>query len=395
MDERSIILAQVLALRQKLDRVTSLLESPQIDAELRSRVQVRFNRLLKRQQAALEKVQKKIPPAESLPSSWAGSLPECWTDFRSVKNESDAIFHECLALMEGALVRGARIDNGICRIADSMLDELSRRADIPWERFTILATSEFYGNMAEIIRLRFPEANIWHLSTAAHEFGHFVAQELKTPGTFRYPFREILKRETEKGSPNISFLQEFFADIFATYAAGPALAYTFIVLRFDPGTSRLASRTHPPDAKRVYVLLRILQQMDQTSGSLLRYYQSTIEDLEKLWQGNLATNMQLAELDAAETTQLDTMSDELFGLMLLEMPSIRYTGWLRAQTISSELEPDGEVLPQLGEEDSIIDVINAAWLWRMHNDQANVVSISRISGKSLKLCEQIINRGKE
>jgi signal transduction histidine kinase len=385
MDERLILLAQVLTLRQKLDRVAHLLVSSQLDADLRSRVQARFDRLLKRQRFALDQVENKISSGEQ--------LPLCWDGFRSVRNESEAIFRETLAFMEGALIRGARIDNGICRIADSILDDLSRKADIPWERFTIFATDEFFGNMAEIIRLRFPEANIWHLPVAVHEFGHFVAQELKTPGTFRYPFQEILRREQDKGPQYISFLHEFFADIFATYAAGPALTYTCVVLRFDPGTSQLASRTHPPDAKRVYVLLKTLQRMDQTSGSPLPHYGDTIRELAQLWHESLEANMQLTELAAAEAAQLDAMLDELFQLMLLELPGVRYTGWLRAQTLSTELQADGDSLPQPGEKDSLLDVINAAWLWRMHTDQGNPLATNQISAKAIKMCEQIMAGG--
>ena len=119
------------------------------------------------------------------------------------------LFEESLALVEGALVRGAKLDNGLCQIADALLDELRTKADVAWGRFTILAEGEFFGEMAQIIRLRFPEVSIWNLPIAAHEFGHFVGPELKQPGpfgTFRYPFQEELRKSRPRRvrSPGLS-----------------------------------------------------------------------------------------------------------------------------------------------------------------------------------------------
>ena len=61
-----------------------------------------------------------------------------------------------------------------------------------------------------------------------------------------------------------SHLQELFSDLFATYALGPSLALTCVLLRFSP--SRAESYTHPSNSQRVWWMLETLSNMDKTEG---------------------------------------------------------------------------------------------------------------------------------
>lgn len=385
MDEREILLAQATSLHRNLCRVVDLLAAFRKESRLLARVSERIDRLLQRQRVLAEETLKKVRRGDS--------LPECWDAFRGIKRQSEHAFAECLAFLQGALVRSAGIDNGICRLADAMLSNLSERAGIRWERFTILASSEFFVNIAEIIRLRFPENTIWHLPVAAHEFGHFVAHDLMRQDIFGDSFRKLLKREEAKGEPHVRFLHEFFADVFATYTTGPAYPCTCIALRFDPGTSQQDSRTHPSDARRVHLLLRTLRAMDEISGSAIRPYHETVNELARLWERNLRENMQFTEIYPEAKAELDATFEELFKVMVAELrEEARYGGWLRAQALASQWRVETADVPEPGESDNLIDVVNAAWLWRLYNHGADELALGRVGEKALKVCEKIVAR---
>src|SRR3712207_3335452 len=125
MDERVILLAQVTSLHRNLRRVADLLALSPAEGRLHDLVSDRIDRLLQRQRFAAEETREKVRRGDP--------LPECWDTFRGVKRQSEPIFAECLAFLEGALLRRAGADDGICRVADAMLSDLSKRAGVRWE----------------------------------------------------------------------------------------------------------------------------------------------------------------------------------------------------------------------------------------------------------------------
>lgn len=387
MNERSILIAQIQTLAQELGRAESALDAQEIDSDLRERVRIRFDKLIKKQQQALTNVRREVE---------GGQPPEaCWDSFRSIRKECGPLFHECLAFMQGALVRSAGLDDGLCRIADVLLDGLSHQADIPWERFTILAEGEFFADMAEIIRLRFPELSIWNLPVTGHEFGHFVGPKLEVhglDGKSRHPFQDLLERERRQGQQYWSFLHEHFADLFAVYALGPAFACTCILLRFDPGMAYLDGQVHPGYAKRVHFILKALEKMDEAETGVVRYYRDIIKMLGKLWRQGLAATGQPESLDQSVTIPLDGLLDELYVLVDTELPRVRYRGWLGAQMLADKMQPDKDTAPTLRDQDTLPDVLNAAWLCRIQHWDGDSHMVRRIGERAVELCRQIMRR---
>jgi len=387
MDERSILTAQIEALLEDLRRAHRALDAQQITPDLRQAVHSRFGRLINSQEEDLADLQKGV--RSGLP------LGECWSAFRDTRQECVSIFRECLAFLEGALVRSAGLDEGFCRLADALLDDLSRRTDIHWARLTILAEEEFFAQMAEIIRLRFPEFSIWSLPIAAHEFGHLVGQELKAlrpDGTYRYPFQEILQREGQVDRRNVPFLREHFADLFAAYSLGPAYACTCILLRFDPWSAHQDGREHPSYAKRARFVLRGLERMDETEA-LRQPYRGMTQHLSNLWQQSLMSARQPGTLDQATAAQLNEWLEELYFLLHREMPpAARYQGWPQAQRLSCEFLSDKKPAQLLDSEDTLADVLNAAWLCRVQHWNDHGYQARQVSQRAVELCREIIRR---
>jgi hypothetical protein len=323
-------------------------------------MEARFMRLV-------EDCRREIGELDDLLASGA-PLKTCWDTFRATRETCLSLFREALAFMQGASLRQARLDGGYCDLADALLDELDSTGDLKWGRMTIPAESEFFGDMAQIIRLRFPEVDIWNLPVAVHEFGHYVGPRIELTVTedrrtrTRYPFQELLDREGDRGLKWWYFAHEQFADVFATYVAGPAYPCACVFARFDPGTAHDdRGPRHPSSAKRVELMLRTLRQMNGAT-TLTADYGGVLEQLREGWRDDLHAAEQPTELDPEATRELDRAFPELYRLVDDHLRVLRYGGMNRAEELKNALSVDR---PPLTADTSIADVLNAAWLRRI------------------------------
>ncbi len=406
MDEREVLKAQIEFLDQQLRQAQTAIKTfdqklrqPQSalnpslnDDDLRERVQNLFEKNITQQINKLSDVKTQVGKNVS--------LALCWTAFRNIRKESVPLFEECLALIEGALVRQTGLDNGLCRIADGLLNDLNKDSPVPWGRFTILAEKEFFGEMAAVIRLRFPEVSIWDLPVAAHEFGHFIGPELRQAeigGTYYYPFQEELKKIVDpQGRPDPKgrdFLQEHFADIFAAHTLGPAFACTCILLRFDPLTAFEDSTRHPAYAKRYYVIHKTLEKMS------LGPYLGIVTRLDTLWLQSLRAVGPRYVLTQDITQQLDDQFEVLYNLVIAELPTIQYSSVARAYRLSRILLTTGMQVEQIVQdalrqepEHTLADILNAAWICRLEIDDWYNRRVPQIGKLAVRLCEEIIHR---
>ena len=388
MDERLILMTRIQALIQELGRAEKAVE--QIDPDLGKLVRGVFFDLFEEQRDALKRLQQDV---NDLP------LKECWLNFRNIRRKCDPLFRECLALMQGSLVRRSGLDDGMCKIADALLYELSSwTKNISWGRFTILAGEEFTTDMADIIRVRFPDVSIWNLPVTAHEFGHFVGPKIEKGmrGRHYHPFQDFLKKMCEQDKRCSSFLHEHFADLFATYALGPCYACTCILLRFDPYTAYVDKNSHPSDSKRVYWILKVLNQMDEADGGKQRSYRGIIDYLEECWQKSLEVvgkPERFEECLGKDTTrQLDKWMDGLYLLVddkLSGVSGVRYSAddWVRAKMLSKQLLKDTPI-EAVGEY-TLIDVLNAAWCSRIQPGCGDSARVQRIGERAVKFCYKI------
>jgi hypothetical protein len=364
-DERSLLLPQVNALEDQLARVVLDLETMLVAPRLHERVHIRLEKLVAQRQQELKQLRKEI-------ESGVG-LDVCWPAYRALQRDCTALFRECLACIQGALARRAQLDEGLCDIADQLLDGLSKQGggDIPWQRFTILADGDSFIDMAGIIRVRFPETSIWNLPVVAHEFGHYVGPVLEVTdaqGRSSHPFQNILEREARRDPRNRGYVHEFFADLFATYALGPAYACTCILLRFDPVDATKSGNSHPAASARVHTILRCLELTDGAGSAMMRPFGFITQELRSRWQRLCRSAGDATELSPDVVAPLNELIDELYGLLTSELPNVRYdkTGWLRAQRLAMSL--DGKGALDIQREDTIADVLNAGWLLRFDRE---------------------------
>jgi hypothetical protein len=272
--------------------------------------------------------------------------------------------------------------------------------------------------------VRFPEAGVWNLPVAAHEYGHFIADRVEAEdqrGAIYHPVRRLLDREAssrrgtkvgreeDEDARRRHYVQELFADLFATFALGPAYACTCI-MRWNPQTAYVDGDRHPSPAKRVEWILKVLEAMNEGREGGGGAYSSVIRRLRSTWQlslqvmGRPETMQEYADSVKAasrakvrqDVAELDRWFRELYDAVGKNprLVDIRYQGqrWRRA---ANRMEPQLRKRSALtaGEDDRIVDVLNAAWWGRISHAGGRPREIQRIGKRAVEWCQQIIAHG--
>jgi hypothetical protein len=303
-----------------------------------------------------------------------GADPASWGMLQGGDGECRRLFEECLALVQAAHARGQGRVADLCEIADQLLEELSALLEAKWERFTVLANEDFFRDFAQIIRLRFPSCGVWDLPVAAHEFGHFVAGRLNVdrPNGSRYlafqQYKEdFLKQHVELGEAWTYYLEEYFADVFATYALGPAYACTCLLLRFDPLAAHAEpDLRHPSFAKRARAVLLTLGRLNGENDSRGQF-DTAIEILGGSWNEASISAGQKPELAESDESIVSSLVFEFYEELKSGALAARYTGdrWKAAQGQSKRLVAASGATPIAPASNSIRDLLNAAWICRV------------------------------
>ena len=215
-----------------------------------------FHLLRARLNARMERLRELI---ESI--KHAGELSGERSRYRKLEGECRDLFGECLAVFTAEAIRTLKLDGGACDIIERLLRGVGTAVGVPWPHVTALAEAEFFATASQIVRLRYPVASVWDLPVAAHEFGHFVGPRWPSSGMGEAtPYQRFLDVEN-LGPP--SHLGEYFADMFATFALGPAYVDSCLLRRFDPAAEGDAS--HPSDRERAEWILAGLELLTEAA----------------------------------------------------------------------------------------------------------------------------------
>jgi len=377
MTAADLLISQIKAVEQSLERASESLGAQQAadGSGLLPLVRGRFGNDLLGLRDRCRSLRTRVQGGASAETGWANLV--------KLQKDSSELLRECLAYFEGSLVRRAGLDSGVCALADKMLDELSQKTDLGWQRFTLVAAGEFYSTVSGIVRLRFTDTSVWSLPVAAHEFGHFVS------ATPRFAeFKELTDGEKLKNPRYESHLREFFSDLFATYALGPSLALSCALLRFSPAGAFDESDTHPSNAQRIWWMLETLASMDKTEADPM--YDSIAAKIRAGWGAALKAAGLSETISDAEVARLRPWLLDLYDLVNSRVPMVRYRNILRAQEMYQAFR-NGQT-PSIRNEDGIPDVLNAVWLYRLNMTDFNPYELDQIGEKAFQMCANIANR---
>ncbi len=239
-----------------------------------------------------------------------------WGKLNELEDKSRPLKREALEFLGGLLIRykdrdhepaqllgGEATGPSICDLADALLKDYVQQTGVNWSTRTVLGRNPFLAKDTDIIRVRFPDWSLWNLPLMAHEFGHLAALatpdfiKLKTefqqdtipPTLYDNPQGKLLSSQ-QYIEARRQHLDEFFADVFATYTFGPAFACASILHQFNPAQAYIWRGAHPTHDERVQVILLTLQAMNEKTRSASHdpgIYALVIAQLRQVWNESL------------------------------------------------------------------------------------------------------------
>jgi hypothetical protein len=312
---------------------------------------------------------------------------EVWAGLTELESSAATTFAELLGLVNAASQRAAGVDGGLGRLADAVVAELAARTGIDWDGVTVLDVADAVSEESGIIRLRFPDLGPWNLPACAHELGHYVGTRIRErlkgdefPFTWATPLQTLLEQQDSETN-HWHHANELFADVYATYALGPAFAFTAVRLRFDPRRTRPTSR-HPSDHDRVWAVRTTLEHLGDRSRDRLVAGQAI--QVGREWDAAVAgAGVIAAETTSAPSALAAQVVPAFLELLDRRVGAGRYESFRRAMQLSqaaANARPAGS---------SLADGLNAAWLRRREAEAEGRVDLDAQSRWAMALFHEL------
>ena len=384
MNNRDVLIHRIERSLSDISRAEQAI-ADMTDVRFRDRMKVRFdidfanNR--KKSLALLDDVRRET------------NLAACWRSYATIDADLGALLDECMSLMHGTLDRQAGLDDGICDIADAFVEHLCHLADVSWQRFTVLG-GEYLTERTGVVRVRFPAESIWDLPFLAHEFAHVAEPYIKADdGESQFEVVARFLNENAANAQEQAFLREHYADMAAVYAVGPMYGWAFIFQQSDPTSAfdlEGGLQTHPSAAKRMHVILRTFELLDETEPGGGSVFAACRAQMAQLWETTLAAGRKPRKIPKRTVSQLDKQQAGLFRMIDENLPVLRYAGWERARRLAAQVAA-GNLTP--GDGVDIIDVLNAAWVMRLNQPAADTFALRHIGTSFEEICQLMARKG--
>jgi len=188
-----ILCARIHALEEQLTVVenspkwleTMPFRTTEIGEELHDGLDGTFGTKARQEKRELQAILNELRAAErGSADDVAAAIRAGWERYLRVQQESQEIFSECLQFLGGVAIRNEGfeqiLDNQIWEVADELIRSCARESTgYPWTSLTVPAPEEAVAKtLARMIRLRFPDWNVWTIPLAAREYGHVVAEDV-------------------------------------------------------------------------------------------------------------------------------------------------------------------------------------------------------------------------
>jgi len=347
----------------------------------------------------IEKIDDSLKALKALAEEGISNQPTieaAWKQYAEIMTEQTRLFSfsDYVEFLGGLALRDAGLDEGICQIADELVQSCSAIGKTNWNALTIPANNEAV-TLARSIRMGFPEWTLWAVPLTAHELGHVLitggrnrleSGDTKTQWE-RYIFNQVSGRN-KKVQRDRQHLLIYLADAFATYAMGPAYACSAILLRFNPLSAYTDGDKYPADAKRAYVILNMLRRMLANDKQDTPPYDKTVDRLEAGWNSALARINSPASLSQAQKDHLESFNSYMLSQLSKGKGLYRGRRLKRTRAALDSLlanQSPSEILK--GDEEGR-DVLNAAWECRTENKY----DLAKLQASAQRLWDLIIEQ---
>lgn len=464
-NEEDVLLAQIAALEKNIERMRAviakeeerrksiesirlLLDEKETDAALilkqirmllagegaqfRNPVLGKFERVINPPKNRLKNLKKAVADKKLEPQ-------EAWQKYRDDKQIVQRALDLCLEYIGGVAVRRWRMDEGICDFGEYLVSE-NLKQGASWGSVTIVGAKGFFHPAAQttqIIRLRFPEWDIWSLPFIAYEFGRWIVGEEYIEGIKEF-FKEekdrmlrlitvgdvttlveigdLTKDEIEDGEiKNLApefralradyqtktqsaeevgrtidqksdWMKELFANAFATYFLGPAYAYAQVCLRLDPIEALQDRPLTPSLACRVGLMLQMLREMNEEKREEYDKgpYEAACQRLETQWERTIQTLQPGYKAAFDYGPPYSRWASRLYNIFKTTYSDkgFSHDDWKAAKELGTQFGKDD---PSIGSSVSLPVILNAAW----HSRALDSTAVDRIEKHARKAMQAV------
>jgi len=327
-------------------------------------MQVQDTRLKKRLGDELsDRIEKHIEALRTRKRNFANSdsVPEhAWGEVAPFASSS--LLDESLLYLQAARSRSSGSEADLCEITDALFREIADQArSLSWNSFCVFAVEDSFDVLTQVIRVRYPLSGVWDIPVAVHEFGHFFSSQLRGHRADGSSFLAFEEYKSSSIDPRRMWLDEIFADLFATYTVGPAFACSCLLLRFDPVRAQEeADGKHPSYAKRASVILRTLSLRNNEnpgSGSL----RPLINILDNSWRETCTSAGTTCDVSPEDQAWINLQISNIYNMLKSEEEGLRFKQWESASNQVPLLEEPAKSPADF----AIIELLNAAWISRL------------------------------
>ncbi|MFD0273124.1 hypothetical protein ACFVHB_04310 [Kitasatospora sp. NPDC127111] len=319
-----------------------------------------------------------------------------WADLAAEQDKLTPVKRELLAFVQGLLMQRSVLERDFVEATTRLLDDLTIRSGIKRDVLLSVDVSEFLAPSTSMMRFRFTDTTVWALPSMVHELGHHAANHLLAETKPEYLYSRpvvahlgtaaVAERDvsdvTEKKARD--WLNELFADVYATYALGPAYPLSVIALRAVPDGFDDDLGTHPSWNRRVVTMLGALHEMSERPSSTdqnARFALFADSVVEPLWRSTGAEP--LPPDDPAAQQSAEQGRDMVRKLAANTPADLLYPIGADVDRLATGLAeqpagpPDGTTPAQ---------VVGAAWLWWLNHWNAGRWLTDQVSRSALRLC---------
>ena len=366
--------------QKHVTRLVELIAGARAKAAGISCVQLDPTALTKRNQEFKAKIEKGKAQLENIRDEGRGISP--WANFRDVNDT----WIEYLDYLAGLCLRHEGVDDGVCEIADALINEFERSSE-DLSALAIPGRDSGSGTLPRAVYLRFPEWTVWALPLATRELWHIARKEAFIgTGFLGFAKRSGAAVDVLKDEVTGPRLHEGLADVFATYVMGPAYACAALLLALDP--------LRGPHRERAAIILSTLRWLGTqgTSGlghsdvSELNVYARVHRRLEEHWEEAVAEAGASDDGDHSFSAWADVFIKYLDKFTKLRFPTHRWVA-IREDWVTALRTNHTDDLPIDGA--TVRFALNAAWKARLEEPQ----HFEGISESCTKLCRRIMDDG--
>ena len=306
-----------------------------------------------------------------------------WEEFEAVSRMADSVTEDVVLFVEGTLARAARLDDGLCAVVDRMLDDIGRWT-VAWDRTAIPMVREQISSSTWMIGVRISDASIWPLPLAAHELGHFVAEDLKDVYNQRLVsallaggWLEAVAADEREAAPR--FLHsanalELFSDVFAAWTIGPAYAAA-LSWRAAPHRPWAGEVDHPPWGLRMRAVHTTLRRVGG--------WESFGDQVAQDWARNVVLAGGAVDAPPAQARFGDAFVAAALEALAATSSRARFTDPEAVLDAEERLARGAAAPPDA----DVRVIVNAAWSWRVRAGW--VEDAAPIGERALSWCREL------